>query len=173
MTHYRSSDYALNRERDCIVYRFADSVVEISVEEFLSSYPDQTEQDFYHWKQISDQMYLDEKRANWRNSHRNVSLCHVENVEASTLSSAEDDYFRDIEQEEEKERLAARMALAAEALSKLKLKQRRRFLLYAVHQLSMREIARLEGVSHVSVHLSIQSARKKIAKYLEGHKRVS
>lgn len=147
MAHYRSSDYALNRKRDCIEYRFADSIVEISLDEFLSSYPHKTEQDFYYWKQVSDQMYLDEKRADWRNGHKNVSLCCAASIDESTLSSAEDEYFRTVEQIEEEEKMAMRMSLAAKALSKLKLKQRRRFFLYTVYQLSMREIAVLLPLS--------------------------
>ena len=62
MSDYRKSDYAINRNRTGIIYRFAKSIVEIDLYDFLQSSPELTEQDFRYWKQISDEMYLEEKQ---------------------------------------------------------------------------------------------------------------
>ena len=47
--------------------------------------------------------------------------------------------------------------------------QRRRFLLYALDDLSCAEIALLHGCSKANVHESIQAARKKCKKYFSKH----
>ena len=47
--------------------------------------------------------------------------------------------------------------------------QRRRFLLYALDDLSCAEIAALYGCSKANVHESIQAARKKCKKYFSKH----
>ena len=103
MSNYRDSDYALNYKRSGIVYRFADSIVEITMEEFLNSHPNLTEQDFLHWKRVSDEMHLEEKRATWRHSNKdcllNTSFAH----DALTYPSAEEVLLAD-EARRERER---------------------------------------------------------------------
>lgn len=47
--------------------------------------------------------------------------------------------------------------------------QRRRFLLYALEDMSCAEIAALHGCSKANVHESIQAARKKCKKYFSKH----
>lgn len=170
MVHYRKSDYALNRNRTGIVYRRVNSIKEIGVQAFLEAHPEQTEQDFARWKQVSDQMYLEEKREEWRHSSKNISLDFIKSEKALTVPSAEDIYMQSLEQMEHSVLVRSQLNLAGEALNTLKRKQKRRFLLYVIHQLSMREIAEMEGVSHVAVYLSIQSARKKIEKFLHKHR---
>lgn len=53
----------------------------------------------------------------------------------------------------------------ADAVSKLSLVQRKRLIMLS-EGLSMREIARREGVSYISVRESIEQARKKIKKFI-------
>ena len=47
--------------------------------------------------------------------------------------------------------------------------QRRRFLLYALEDMSCAQIAALYGCSKISVHESIQTVRKKCKKYFQNH----
>ena len=55
------------------------------------------------------------------------------------------------------------------ALSLCTESQRRRFLLYALEDMSYAEIGRVCGCSRVSVFESIQAVRKKVKKFLGGH----
>ena len=55
------------------------------------------------------------------------------------------------------------------ALSLCTESQRRRFLLYALEDMSYAEIGRVCGCSRVSVFESIQAVRKKVKKFLAGH----
>lgn len=50
MRNYKDSDYALNRYSQGIVYKFADSIVEVTLEDFLRSNPDKAEKDFVELK---------------------------------------------------------------------------------------------------------------------------
>ena len=44
MKNYKDSDYALNKYSQGIVYKFADGIVEITLEDYLRDNPDKTEQ---------------------------------------------------------------------------------------------------------------------------------
>ena len=61
------------------------------------------------------------------------------------------------------------MQMIQDALLLCTEQQRHRFLLYALDDLSCAEIAALYGCSKVSVHESIQAARKKCKKYFSKH----
>lgn len=50
MRNYKDSDYALNRYSQGIVYKFADGIVEVTLEAFLRDNPDKTEEDFAELK---------------------------------------------------------------------------------------------------------------------------
>jgi len=54
MKHYTNSDYALNKYSEGIVYRFADSIVEITLADYLAENPSKTEGDFRELKELSD-----------------------------------------------------------------------------------------------------------------------
>lgn len=167
MSDYRKSDYAINRNRTGIIYRFAKSIVEIDLHDFLQSSPELTEQDFRYWKQISDEMYLEEKRANWRESNRNICLqCTLKDA-ALMVQSAEESYIQGLEEDRINARRNKQLFFAKQAINSLSTIQRRRYILHVVHQLSYREIARIEGVSPQSVHRSVQEAKVKIRTTLE------
>lgn len=80
------------------------------------------------------------------------------------VQSTEDSYFEGIEEEKINTQRKTLLSLAKQAINSLSDIQRRRFILHAVHQLSYREIAQVEGVSPQSVHRSIQEAKAKIKK---------
>lgn len=66
MKNYKDSDYALNKFSDGIVYRFADRIVEITLENYLAENPGKTAEDFLELKAPSDEIYhqqiIDENR---------------------------------------------------------------------------------------------------------------
>lgn len=171
MSNYRDSDYALNYKRSGIVYRFADSIVEISMEEFLLVHPNLTEKDFLHWKQISDEMYLQEKLTNWRFTHKDCCLDMVLAHDALTVPSAEETLLAEENRKDEQSAQKKKMRLVNFALDTLSPKQRRRFLLYVVNQNTLEQIAELEGVSFQAIQLSVKIAYSKIRKYLKSRKK--
>jgi len=52
LKNYKDSDYALNKFSEGIVYRFADRIVEITLEDYLAENPGKTAQDFLEPKAI-------------------------------------------------------------------------------------------------------------------------
>ena len=167
MSNYKDSDYALNYKRAGIVYRFAESIVEISLEELLLVHPDLTGKDFLHWKQISDEMYLQEKLTNWRFTHKDCCLDAALAHDALTVPSAEETLLAEENRRAEQSAHKKKMRLVNFALDTLSPKQRRRFLLYVVNQNTLEQIAELEGVSFQAIQLSVKTAYAKIRKYLK------
>ncbi len=82
------------------------------------------------------------------------------------VQSTEDSYFEGIEEEKINTQRKTLLFIAKQAINSLSVIQYRRFILYAVHQLSYREIARIEGVSPQSIHRSVQEVKVKIKKTL-------
>ena len=74
MSPYRKDHHALNRNREGIVYRYVDAIVEIGLEELLADDTDSTTIAFEDLKRTSDQLYHQEKQSDWRNTHRHISL---------------------------------------------------------------------------------------------------
>lgn len=158
MKNYRNSDYALNRYREGIVYRFSDQTVEVTLEEYLHDNPDKTAEDFQKIKELSDAIYLEQDRTDSAQTKKNTSLKGVEKI--SDELSIEEIFI------EGEDRETARRALASllneNTLSET---QKRRLMAYIVKGVSLRQIASMEGTSHIAVRKSIQSAIKKIRKH--------
>ena len=89
MRNYKDSDYALNRYSQGIVYKFADSVVEVTLEDYLRDNPDKTEADFAELKTLSDEIYYQQDRQEYRVSHRNVSISGMEDAKIGRASCRE------------------------------------------------------------------------------------
>ena len=66
MRNYKNSDYALNRYSQGIIYKFADGIVEVTLESFLRDNPDKTEEDFAELKALSDEIYYQQDRQEQR-----------------------------------------------------------------------------------------------------------
>lgn len=171
MSNHHKNQRATNRGWEGISYFFADQIVEISLQDFLLSCDELTEKDFEYWKAVFDHMHLEERRELGRQSYKNVNLDSVLYENALKAPSAEEEYFENLEKAENETNTRSEQMIALQAIKTLKRKQKRRFLLYVVHQLSMREIAEIEGTSHVAIHLSIKSARNRIRKFLENIKK--
>lgn len=81
MKNYKDSDYALNKFSEGIVYRFADRIVEITLEDYLAENPDKTTDDFLELKALSDEIYHQQIIDENRTSRLNVSINGLEETE--------------------------------------------------------------------------------------------
>ena len=162
MRNYKDSDYALNRYSQGIVYKFADGIVEITLEDYLRDNPDKTEEDFAELKAMSDEIYYQQDRQEYRVSHRNVSISGMED---SVIASALSVDAELIQKAEEKKALETAIRLLESG--KLTDVQKRRFCLHFFQGLSTRQIAKLEGVNQKTVWESLMWAEKKLKKFYE------
>ena len=160
MKNYRDSDYAVNKYSDGIVYRSADRIVEITLEDYLRENPGSTPDDFAELKSLSDEIYLEQVTSECRQTCKNVSLDNLAPNCASVFSVPEDDG--------EQQR---RWDVATAALDRLTDIQRRRYILHHANGLTTREIAKRENVSHVAVVYSLQWSEKKIRKIFDQGKK--
>jgi len=164
MKNYTNSDYALNKvNKEAIVYRFADEIVEVTLEDYLRENPGKTADDFAELKVLSDSDYKDQDRADYRQTYRNVSIHGLDETDACCVPSPEEILFDEPEWKARKDRMRQQ---AYEVIATLTEVQRRRYLMYHVDGLTMRKIAASEGVHHPRIVKSIQDAEKKIKKYL-------
>lgn len=164
MKNYWASDYALNRKSAGIVYRFADGVVEISLEDYLRENPEKTEEDFLTLKAISDEIYHQQFSGDKAYLRRSSPL-HTQ-VGLSMPSAEEMAEARSVQEELEQMQERLEQLLQSGLLTEV---QRRRFKLYCINGLSTRQIARREGVSQCSVWECLQACQKKFEKFLKKH----
>lgn len=163
MKNYKDSDYAINKYKEGIVYKFADGIVEVTLEDYLKENPDKQEEDFIALKRLSDEIYHQQIIQEHRTSRLDESLDAMEDKDSLVvISSAEEEFLREYEEEEVLK--AAKKLLESR---KLTLVQERRFYLYFLEGLSTRQIARLEGVHQRAVWDSLMWAGKKFKKLFE------
>lgn len=160
MKNYKNSDYALNKYSQGIVYKFADGIREVTLEDYLRDNSDKTEADFAELKALSDEIYYRQDRQEYRVSHRNVSINGMEDTIAGSVSSVDVEL---IQREEEKKVFEATKRLLESGT--LTAVQERRFVLHFFHGLSTRQIAKLEGVHQRAVWDSLMWAEKKLKKF--------
>lgn len=165
MKHNKNTGHQSRRDSGGILYCFADGVLEITLEMFLSENPDATQEDYQKWKDLCARLFAQERRDSWRQTHKNV-LLHEETLADVHTDSAEDAYFSRQEEEAAQAHLQRQRCLLQVALERIGKKQRRRFLMHVAHGMSCRDIAAVEGVSHQTVHRSILRARATIEQYL-------
>ena len=161
--NYRQSDYAKNKYSSNIVYAGSDETIEITLEQFLEENPGMTEEDFFYWKNWSDEDYCAIDRKDSIEAKHTVSIHSIEETELVSVPSAEDIVIEKLSRENER---VYTMKDAEAVLSKLTDIQRRRYLLYEVCGLSTPQIALSEGVSQYTVWESIDAAKKRIKKVL-------
>lgn len=160
--NYRDSDYAINKYSDSIVYRFADGIVEVTLEDYLRDNPDKDATDFAQIKAISDELYHQQVIDDNRINRLNVPIHAIEDSELLSSESVENQI---IQKEAEKKVLdAAEYLLQGNYLTEI---QRRRFVQYFCLGLSTRQIAKMEGVSQYAVWDSLHWISKKLKKIFE------
>ena len=170
MKNYAQSDYSLNKNAKGIIYRFADQIVEITLEDYLRENPDMTPADFAELKALSDSDYYDTDRADYRQTWKNTSLDTLDEDEMLAFSapSVEEEL---IDLREQAEAYAQMQTSAAFALDKLTDVQRRRYLMYHGKGMTEQEIADKDGSTQQAVSKSLAWADKKIRKVLTGSKK--
>ena len=161
MKNYKESDYALNKYSQGIVYKFADGIVEITLEDYLRDNPDRTEADFVELKAWSDRIYHEQAVQEQRICRRNVSLDQVAEAELAVVPEFAQHLMG--EQEEGKKALEAAQKLLHSGM--LTEAQQRRFVLHYFKGLSTRQIAELEAVHQRAVWDSLMWAEKKLKKF--------
>ena len=162
MRNYKDSDYALNRYSQGIVYKFADGIVEVTLEDFLRDNPGKTEEDFAELKALLDEIYYQQDRQEQRTSRHDVSINGMEEMDIAAVPPIDAELIR--KSEEEKALEAAKRLLNS---GKLTSAQRRRFLLHFFQGFSTRQIARMEGVHQRAVWDSLMWAEKKLKRFYE------
>ena len=153
------SDYSLNKNNpDAIVCRSADGVhIRLTREDFDS------EEEFQKWKDWSDQDYYGTEKTGHVFSNHTLSLdCLSEKPIA--VQSPEDMLIEVIDQQERQE---LRRLLIEGLGSCLTQSQRRRLWLHCVDGLTVRQIAKTEGVRHPSIIESLAAAKRKLHDFLE------
>lgn len=125
MRNYKNSDYALNRYSQGIIYKFADGIVEVTLEAFLRDNPDKTEEDFAELKALSDEIYYQQDRQEQRTSRHDVSINGMEEMDIAAVPPIDAELIR-----KSKEEKALEVAKRLLDSGKLIPAQRRRFLLH-------------------------------------------
>ena len=168
MINYRFRDYVFNKKSDGIVYRSCDgTTVTITKDDYLAENPGLTEADFLELKKFSDEIYEEEDLAESRQTRQNVSMDALGDSVQCASKSAEDVYFDTFDKEEEAELHSQKLETAEKALDILSDAQRRRYLMYHVDRLTVREIAKTEGISHVAVVDCLDKADKRIKNWFK------
>ena len=163
MRRYWTSDYAVNKDREGIVYQFADGKeLEISLAEYLRDNPGKTEQDFLELKALSDGIYYEQALEDTRYGKQKQSLGQLEDSEQFATPSIDTLLIHNSEKGQALK--AARLLLNSGDLTEV---QRRRFLLHFFEGLSYRQLAVRENVHFTSVQESIEAAVRKLQKYLK------
>lgn len=165
MNKYEKSLYAINKVRKGIVYRNADgSVLEVTFEKIAESNPSFTEDDFKKLKELSDNLFHDEEKAdNLYDHYVKASLNDCAETKQPTSISAEEQLILK-EAENSKNSYVQKLQQAIDA--KLTPIQKKRLYLNCFRGMSFREIAKIEGSHYTTVAESIGAAKKKIKKFL-------
>ena len=164
MKNYTNSDYALNKvNKEAIIYRFANEIVEVTLADYLRENPGKTADDFAELKALSDEDYKDQDREDYRLTYKNVPLHGLDETDACCVPSPEEIL---IDEPERKARKECMRRQAYEAIATLTEVQRRRYLMYHVEGLTEEQIAENEGATQQAVSKSLFWAEKKIKKYL-------
>lgn len=150
----RKSDYSLNKkDTTAIVYIDADKhIIRLTREDFAS------EEEFQNWKTWSDADYHDTEKRNHFQDNHTVSM---EELGANSISVHGVDAMLEAKHDR-LEKMQHDADLVRQIKSKLSETQFRRLWMFHVGGMTMREIAKEEGVSFQCVHKSIAAAKKKI-----------
>lgn len=162
MKNYKDSDYALNKYSEGIVYKFADGVREITLNDYLQEDPGRTKEDFAKLKALSDEIYHQQVVDENRTSRLDVTINGLEETDQVATESLDVEIIRNGERQRAME--AAKLLLHSSDLTEI---QKRRFVLHFFKGLSYRQIAKREGVFFTSVAESISAATVKMQKYFK------
>lgn len=157
----KKSEHALNKKDSAaIVYTDAyGNIIRLTEDDFDSV------KEFRKWKNWANMKNHSEEKKEHIHRNHTISLSLIEGA-VGTESNTESRIILSDERDEQIRQSAVLFKRMKGCLSK---KQYRRLWLYHVERMDTYQIAAIEGITHQSVSESIQSARKKIIKFLQKH----
>ena len=155
------TNYALNRNKKAIVYADANgNILEVTLQKVTEGNPCFTEEDFEKFKEISDQMYLEEQRGDVvYYKHKKVLGKDDDTAKYFSVESFERELVDSLSGDTSEIKI---MDLIDHKLTPT---QRRRILML-INGFSTLKIAEIEGCNQNAVWDSLQQARRKIKKFL-------
>ena len=165
MKDYNKSDYSINKNSKNIVYiSQASGANEITLEEFLASDPSLTEEDYYYWKQWSDEKYREQELSDRKSSRKDVSIEKMAEVLSFTSASLEDEY--ETKSLEKMMNQAIHMAINMFLNdAKISFVMKERFKMFYLEGLKPSEIALKTKTNRTSIYDSLSPAIKKFTDY--------
>lgn len=153
----KKSDYAANRRHpDCIVYQTSNGPIFLTRQDFDS------ETEFQHWKEWSDQNYHEVEQQN-RPSDEHLELNEFIEATAVLLTFMDDARSKGVpDRALQIEAFQIAYQYGKRTLTKT---QKRRLGLFA-HGMKVGEIAKAEGVPHQDISKSIAAAKRKLTKFV-------
>ena len=157
----KKSEHALNKKDSAaIVYTDAyGNIIRLTEDDFDSV------KEFRKWKNWANMKNHSEEKKEHIHRNHTISLSLIEGA-IGTESNMERRIIHSDERDDQIRQSAVLIKRMKGCLSK---KQYRRLWLYHVERMDTYQIAAIEGITHQSVSESIQSARKKIIKFLQKH----
>ena len=161
MRFNKKSIYALNKTSEYII---CPSVIDEDRQDTAHITPEDIP-DFDYWKALSDENYHETEMRYKRTSRLDVTIHPLEESDHCASESLEDEYFDRLDQQESPATRTKENALTIMELCLTKIQYTR---FYQHHYLgcSTREIAKKEGKNQKTIVESLQSAEKKIKKFL-------
>ena len=154
----KNSIYSINKKHsDAIVYPFANGEeVRITREDFP------TEEAFLAFKAWSDEDYREDDNYESYTAKKTISLDDISEA-AIAVPSVDVEMARKEERAESRRKASNLVVLLKDKLTEV---QFRRLWMHEVEGKTLEEIAAIENVAFQSVHESIESAKKKIFKFV-------
>lgn len=154
----KNSIYSINKKHsDAIVYPFANGEeVRITREDFP------TEEAFLAFKAWSDEDYREDDNYESYTAKKTISLDDISEA-AIAVPSVDVEMARKEERAESRRKASDLVVLLKDKLTEV---QFRRLWMHEVEGKTLEEIAAIENVAFQSVHESIESAKKKIFKFV-------
>ena len=120
MKNYQTGNYALNKNSEGIVYRFADgTTATYTLADYLAENPGKTEADFAALKELSDSDYRTTDRADNAQTKNNTAFDEMSAAMLRFSPSPEDLLVREINEREAAERHERQVELSKRVLGKI------------------------------------------------------
>jgi DNA-directed RNA polymerase specialized sigma24 family protein len=168
-----NTDWVSNKDSEDIVYTFADGTqTEVTLADFLKDCRTAEEierktDEFNRLKKLSDELLRTESLGDADNDRNTLPI--FEWSEKLSTKTLEEDLLDEIEKGERvfyEERISMLKEKLPLLLDKLTSTQRRRLQMYRIDGMTLRDIAKVEGVSFQAIEQSISYIEKKIKKIL-------
>lgn len=165
MKKFNRTDYAFNKYAQGIVYQSVKGYYEISMEDFIREDPEKGKKIFLSIKSFSDEWYHEQDQMQTRITRKELSL---EEVNEQTIKDNQVGQDIQIQVEEKLIKQCAWKALR-DVLDQnfLTYKQKSRLKKVILDGFTIRQVAQIEGVSHVAVLKSIHIAQQELRKVYE------